>query len=380
MADRRLCLTGTPVQNKLDDVYALVKFLRLAPLDEKASWTEHIGGPVKFGQDLGIARLQALMKCITLRRTKETEDQTGKKILSLPPRRDELRWLQFDPQEQAIYNRFFSESKAEFNEMSSKNEVMRNYVGILQKILRLRQICDHFELVRGKGPQELASYEDIVAEIEREGFDPARAMTIFTILREAAPIQCVECNSELCTAGEADKEDCEAEGTPKSKKRGKNTSRAPTRASSPSVPKIILTRCQHVFCIQCYQNSVCPNWPDVPPDVQTSCSACQMGLFPSDAVEIKPDLDTSKKKPQKRDKRPKGLPLDNFQPSTKIKALLGDLVGFSRMNPCSVNYDPSSVEVQMIDDKGNQLDDGIIKTVVLCVSLSLLDASRLFSC
>ncbi len=29
---------------------------------------------------------------------------------------------------------------------------MKNYVGILQKILRLRQICDHFELVDGKEP------------------------------------------------------------------------------------------------------------------------------------------------------------------------------------------------------------------------------------
>jgi SNF2 family DNA or RNA helicase len=43
MADRRLCLTGTPVQNKLDDVYALIKFLRLEPFDDKNIWMEFIG-------------------------------------------------------------------------------------------------------------------------------------------------------------------------------------------------------------------------------------------------------------------------------------------------------------------------------------------------
>ena len=102
MADRRLCLTGTPVQNKLDDVFALIKFLRLRPFDDKNTWTEFIGTPVKFGQDIGIARLQMIMKCITLRRTKETRAEDGKAILALPPRRDELRFLQFDPQEQEI--------------------------------------------------------------------------------------------------------------------------------------------------------------------------------------------------------------------------------------------------------------------------------------
>ncbi len=37
-----------------------------------------------------------------------------RKYLPLPPRRDELRYLKFDEQEQEIYNRFFSESQAEF--------------------------------------------------------------------------------------------------------------------------------------------------------------------------------------------------------------------------------------------------------------------------
>src|ERR1700712_2906927 len=110
MADRRLCLTGTPVQNKLDDVYALIKFLRLEPFDDKNIWTEFIGTPVKYGQAIGVARLQTIMKCMTLRRTKESETADGKKILSLPPRRDELRYLKFDTQEKDIYDRFFNES------------------------------------------------------------------------------------------------------------------------------------------------------------------------------------------------------------------------------------------------------------------------------
>jgi SWI/SNF-related matrix-associated actin-dependent regulator of chromatin subfamily A3 len=379
MADRRLCLTGTPVQNKLDDVFALIKFLRLEPFDDKNVWTEFIGSPVKFGQALGVARLQTIMKCITLRRTKESKAHDGQRILALPPRRDELRYLKFDEQEQEIYDQFFNESKAEFNEMSTKNEVMKNYVGILQKILRLRQICDHFELVQGKGlggesqlQDPSASYEDIIAAIAREGINVSRATAIFTILRESATTQCVECGVELCISADpaqSDAIDVDGSSAPKRGRKGKGpASRGPTRASSPSTPRPILTRCQHLFCVDCYRNCICPGWPNVTPDTRRSCSACQTGLCPSDAVEIKPDCSIDgapKKKIQKREKRQKGGPLDNFHPSTKVKALLGDLVQLSRANPYSTNYDPGSIEVQMVDDQGNELDDSIVKTVVL---------------
>ncbi|KAJ7099632.1 SNF2 family N-terminal domain-containing protein [Mycena crocata] len=384
MADRRLCLTGTPVQNKLDDVFALIKFLRLDPLDDKNVWTEYIGSPVKFGQSLGVARLQMIMKCITLRRTKESKTQDGTRILDLPPRRDELRYLKFDEQEQGIYDQFFNESKAEFDEMTDKNEVMKNYVGILQKILRLRQICDHFELVEGKGPEQhqdsTATYEDIVADISRDGINVSRATAIFAILRESATTQCVECGAELCIGNDlsqSDAMDVDGPSAPKRARKAKgSSSRGPTRASSPCTPRPILTRCQHLFCVECYRNCICPGWPNVAPDTRRSCSACQTGLCPSDAVEIKPDSGsdpTVKKKPPKREKRQKGMSLENFHPSTKVKALLGDLVQFSRANPYSGNYDSDSIEVQMVDNQGNQLDDGVVKTVVFSQWTSMLD-------
>ncbi|KAF8167732.1 SNF2 family DNA-dependent ATPase [Crassisporium funariophilum] len=379
MADRRLCLTGTPVQNKLDDVFALIKFLRFHPFNDKNVWTEYIGSPVKFGQELGVARLQMIMKCITLRRTKESKAQDGKRILSLPVRRDELRYLKFDEHEQAIYDRFFNESKAEFNDLSDKNEVMKNYVGILQKILRLRQICDHFELVEGKGlgqaSDTVATYEDIVTAIATEGFSAARAAAIFAILRESATTQCVECGCELCVSSDI-AEGVENDG-PAANKRGRRTkgttSRGSTRASSPNTPRPVLTRCQHLFCLECYRNSICPGWPNVTPDIRRSCSACQTGLCPTDAFEVKSDASaelSQKKKVPKREKRQKGGSLENFHPSTKVKALLGDLVQFSRLNPHSTNYDP---EVQILDNDGKQSDEGIVKTVVFSQWTSMLD-------
>lgn len=377
MADRRLCLTGTPVQNKLDDVFALIKFLKLSPLDDKATWTEYIGTPVKFGQPLGVARLQTIMRSITLRRTKESKTPNGQRILTLPPRRDELRYLKFDAQEQELYDRFFNESKAEFHELSHKNEVMKNYVGILQKILRLRQICDDQELVRGKGflsdSNNVASYEATVAAVSAEGITAPRAAIIFALLREAATTQCSECGVELSpsevTSSYGSGADNEV-NLPAKRSRKTKTSRSNTRANSPATaqgPRPIMTRCQHLFCSCCFKRKV--TWPDSEPDVSRPCPVCQFNLRSTDAVEF--DLDVlateaeGKKKSGKREKKSRTVLTGTFRPSTKVKALLSDLTQFSKANPHSLNYDPTSVEVQMVDDQGNIVDDGIVKTVVL---------------
>ncbi|KAF9270038.1 hypothetical protein L218DRAFT_888354 [Marasmius fiardii PR-910] len=401
MADRRLCLTGTPVQNKLDDVFALIKFLRLSPLDDKVIWTEFVGTPVKFAHRDGSLRLRIVMQHIALRRTKESENQSGQKILNLPPRRDELRYLDFDEQEKKIYSHFYDQSKAEFDELSKQNQVMKNYVGILQRILRLRQICDHFELVEGKGldGQVLgSSYEDLTSTVEKEGINEARANAIFWILREAATTQCVECGAELCTTIEptqtdgTDLDTCPAPGAKRPRKSRNPSSRTSTRPNSPtggtpnggSGHRVIMTRCQHLYCLSCYRSCVCMEWPNMTPDAVRPCSACQVLLHQNDALEIRSEVlsgDGSaagtvaslKKKPRKREKKPRPPDGADLMTSTKIKSLLVDLMQFSRTNPHSCNYDPNSVEIQMVDEKGNELNDNIVKTVVFSQWTSMLD-------
>jgi hypothetical protein len=89
-----------------------------------------------------------------------------------------------------------------------------------------------------------------------------------------------------------------------------------------------------------------------------------------DAVEFDVDVMSTeaigRKKPGKRNKKACTALAGPFRPSTKVTALLNDLVQFSKANPHSVNYDPTSLEVQMVDDQGNIIiDDSVTKTVVL---------------
>jgi len=267
---------------------------------------------------------------------------------------------------------------------------MKNYVGILQKILRLRQICDHFELVKkpkeASGPDgSTQSYEEIVTAIAKEGINASRASAIFALLKEAGTTQCVACGNDPGGFQEGglteSAVDSDPACLPSASKRGKKSkatpSRANTRPSSPSVPRIVLTRCQHLFCLECFRQSVFPGWPTVPPDVFRSCSVCQCSLGMGDAVETGTETtsaETSRRKTVKKEKRVKGgvIP-ENVLYSTKVNALIGDLMQSSKVNPYSVNYDPMSVEVQLIDGEGNHLEDNVVKTIVFSQWTSMLD-------
>ena len=74
-------------------------------------------------------------------------------------------------------------------------------------------------LVEGKGISlQQQSYEEIVADISREGINVARASAIFAILRESATTQCVECGAELSSSDLSQSDNMDVDGPPAAKR------------------------------------------------------------------------------------------------------------------------------------------------------------------
>ena len=78
------CLTGTPLQNKAEDIQSLFQFLRLAPFEDKSVFMRYIGRPVQNGDAVGTSFLRTSLKSACLRRTK---DLLG---LQIPPKEEFL--------------------------------------------------------------------------------------------------------------------------------------------------------------------------------------------------------------------------------------------------------------------------------------------------
>lgn len=271
-AQRRLAITGTPIQNKLDDLWALIKFIRLEPFDDRAVWQEFITAPAKSGNSLGLARLLIIMRHITLRRTKETRLASGKTLLDLPERQDEIRFLNFTDVEREIYDKYFEDSARDFNNMIDQKEddvaggnsnagaltapgiASTSYVNILQKILRLRQICDHRLLMSDSSASipdeddssEPLDYETASAAITTHGLTRKRAASVLAWMKEEAVCDCLECKApmdDLAThlSGLAlgAEEEASAEATSTTKQR---------KGKGKKLITGVLTKCQHLFC------------------------------------------------------------------------------------------------------------------------------------
>lgn len=65
-------MTSTPIQNKVEELYSLFKFLKIRPLNEWDTFKRQIANPIKSGQTkVAMKRLHVVLKSIMLRRTKD---------------------------------------------------------------------------------------------------------------------------------------------------------------------------------------------------------------------------------------------------------------------------------------------------------------------
>ncbi|KAJ6739798.1 TRANSCRIPTION TERMINATION FACTOR 2-RELATED [Salix purpurea] len=147
-AKRRWCLSGTPIQNSIDDLYSYFRFLRYDPYAVYKSFYNTIKVPISRNSLHGYKKLQAVLRAIMLRRTKATLID-GQPIINLPPKSICLSKVDFSAEERAFYTRLEADSRSKFKAYAAAGTVNQNYANILLMLLRLRQACDHPLLVKG---------------------------------------------------------------------------------------------------------------------------------------------------------------------------------------------------------------------------------------
>jgi SNF2 family DNA or RNA helicase len=69
-AKRRWCLSGTPIQNAIDELFSYFRFLKYDPYSTFNSFCTMIKQPIARDAVLGYKKLQAVLKVVLLRRTK----------------------------------------------------------------------------------------------------------------------------------------------------------------------------------------------------------------------------------------------------------------------------------------------------------------------
>lgn len=170
---RRWCLTGTPIQNSIDELQSLIGFLEIGPFNNRAKWTDQISRAISAGKgNLALQRLHVVLGAIMLRRTKVVLGESGN--FKLPARNVHCRNIMFSDAERSFY------TSLEKRVAVSLQDMERNYLGALLLLLRLRQTCNHLSLANGEMAEDLRD-QDSLEEVHEEADDLADIMSGLSI-------------------------------------------------------------------------------------------------------------------------------------------------------------------------------------------------------
>ena len=152
----RWALSGTPIQNSLDEFFPYFAFLKVEHTGAFETFKRNF---CKKGSALARDRLQAFLQKIMVRRTHKDE-LFGAPILKLPQINHETIEVEFNEVERAIYrivkSRFVNKIKA----YAKAESIDKRYKAVFVLLLRLRQLTGHILLIQ-KTLKELLEAEDL---------------------------------------------------------------------------------------------------------------------------------------------------------------------------------------------------------------------------
>ncbi|MCJ1469878.1 hypothetical protein MMC07_008522 [Pseudocyphellaria aurata] len=155
MSKHRWALSGTPVQNALDELYPYFKFLRVQHTGSYDVFKENFCGENESSQD----RLQCMLKQLMIRRT-HSNLLFGAPILKLPEVTQRTYTIEFNAIERIIYEAVSKRYIQHINNRSRAGTLERSYRNVLTMLLRLRQLTAHPFLIQ-ETVEDIFEIEDV---------------------------------------------------------------------------------------------------------------------------------------------------------------------------------------------------------------------------
>ncbi|MFL6708604.1 MAG: SNF2-related protein [Massilia sp.] len=135
-ARHRVCLTGTPVQNHLGELWSQFHFLMPGLLGNLRTFNAGIRKPIEQqGDSTRQALLNARIKPFMLRRTKD------KVATELPPKTEIMLSVEFDSAQRDLYETVRVAMDQKVRQEIDRRGLSRSHIVILDALLKLRQVC-----------------------------------------------------------------------------------------------------------------------------------------------------------------------------------------------------------------------------------------------
>ena len=141
-ARMRLCLSGTPIENNLFELWSLFEFLMPGFLGSQNAFQRGIVKPIKDGDAETLDYLRTRVRPFILRRTK------AEVAKDLPPKVESVTCCALEDEQAELYTALARKLRAQVLADVDEKGLAKSQMSILDALLKLRQICCHPRLLK----------------------------------------------------------------------------------------------------------------------------------------------------------------------------------------------------------------------------------------
>lgn len=162
-AKHRLCLTGTPVENRLEELWSLFRFLMPGLLGSLESFRERFVRPIEANSARARDDLHRRVRPYVLRRLKQQVAP------ELPTLTEMVIRCEMSPAQRKVYDAVRMAARADVQRAITERGLGRSTLQVLEALLRMRQACCDPDLLPGDAGQNAPSckldrLEDLLVE------------------------------------------------------------------------------------------------------------------------------------------------------------------------------------------------------------------------
>jgi superfamily II DNA or RNA helicase len=153
----KLILSGTPVENSVNDLWTQMSFINPGLLGAQQFFQNEFVTPIEKKKDEDKAhKLQAIIKPFVLRRTKEQV------ATELPPKTENLFYCQMSEEQAEVYDKVKSEYRNELLKSLEDGTYAKTQIQVLQGLIKLRQIANHPSMIDPDYEGDSGKFENVV--------------------------------------------------------------------------------------------------------------------------------------------------------------------------------------------------------------------------
>jgi superfamily II DNA or RNA helicase len=174
-SDQRLALTGTPIENRVEELWSILEIVAPGLLGTAKSFEKRYGKPIAKGNPARLEELRRRTQPVILRRKKEDVAK------DLPPKIESILRCGMDKQQRSLYLRVLAEVRDDVQKALMVHTKARARAPILAALMRLRQVCCDPRLVLGDEGEKIGSAKlELFEEVMQEAIDGGHRVVVFS--------------------------------------------------------------------------------------------------------------------------------------------------------------------------------------------------------